>query len=162
MKLYVIRHAKAEEQSVWSKKNTTDDTRPLVEKGQKDARMMGEWLMSNDIAIEKIYASPLTRAQQTASLIADQLGIDKITTLELLRPEKSFSEFTQWISKQPESSRLAVVGHEPHLSGLISYLMGANGTVVLMRKGAVAELEAEGINTGWKFKLNWLVNPKIL
>jgi phosphohistidine phosphatase SixA len=49
----VIRHAKAEEQSVWSKKNTTDDTRPLVEKGQKDARMMGEWLMSNDIAIEK-------------------------------------------------------------------------------------------------------------
>lgn len=161
MKLYVIRHAKAEDPDVWFKKNASDDLRPLVEKGQKDAKKMGEWMGKLDLGINKIYSSPLTRAQQTASLIAEGLGIDKIATLDLLRPERSFSEFTQWISKQPESARLAVVGHEPHLSGLISYLMGANGTVVLVRKGAVAELETDGATVGWKFRLNWFVNPKL-
>jgi len=162
MKLYVIRHAKAEDAAAWYKKNDSDDTRPLIEKGQKDAKKMGEWLRRNEVAIEKIFASPLVRAQQTAQIIADQLGVDKITTLELLRPEKSFLEFTQWISKLPESSRVAIVGHEPHLSGLVSYLMGASGTVVLMRKGSIVEMETDGAIVGWKFKLNWLVNPKIL
>lgn len=162
MKLYVIRHAKAEEPDIWGKKNQSDDQRPLIEKGIKDARKMSEWMDKNDLHVEKIFASPLVRAQQTAAIFSDQLGIDKITTLELLRPDRSFTEFTQWISKMPESSRLAIVGHEPHLSGLMSYLMGASGTVILVRKACIAELETDGANVGWKFKLNWMVNPKIL
>lgn len=62
---YLVRHAHA----TW----TSDENRPLSERGQQDALRVAELLCAQPIAA--IYASPARRAWQTVAPLAERLGL---------------------------------------------------------------------------------------
>ena len=48
--LYIMRHAKSD----WSDLDTIDFDRPINKRGRKNAKQIGQWMLSNDRLPEKI------------------------------------------------------------------------------------------------------------
>ena len=71
--LVMIRHAK----SSWANPLQSDFERPLNDRGEKDAPMMGERLKNRNIIPGVIIASTAKRAKQTAKKIAKAVGYDE-------------------------------------------------------------------------------------
>jgi phosphohistidine phosphatase len=72
-RLLMIRHAK----SSWANPLQSDFERPLNERGEHDAPMMGERLKKMDLLPDLIISSTAKRARQTAKRIAKAIGYDK-------------------------------------------------------------------------------------
>lgn len=72
-RLVIIRHAK----SSWANPGQQDFDRPLNDRGEHDAPMMGERLRKRDILPDVIITSPAKRAVQTAKRISTAVGYDK-------------------------------------------------------------------------------------
>lgn len=69
----LIRHAK----SSWANPAQTDFERPLNERGEHDAPMMGERLKKASLLPDLIVSSPAKRARQTAAKIGAAVGYSK-------------------------------------------------------------------------------------
>ena len=80
MKLYVTRHGETPMNAAHRVCGLTNID--LTEKGIAQAKEAGRSLQ--DKGIKRIIASPLLRAQHTARLIADEIGIDTIETEQRL------------------------------------------------------------------------------
>ena len=84
MELYVIRHGATEsnENGIWqgSELNT-----PLCGKGRDQARAIGGMLAGR--GIERVFASDLARAQETAAILSRRIGVP-VETVEALREVK--------------------------------------------------------------------------
>lgn len=80
MKLYVTRHGETPMNAAHRVCGLTNID--LTEKGIAQAKEAGRSLQ--DKGIKRIIASPLLRAQHTARLIADEIGIDIIETEQQL------------------------------------------------------------------------------
>ncbi len=80
--LILIRHAK----SRWSNPLHSDFDRPLNERGNHDAPLMGKKLKELNIIPDLIIASSAKRTRQTAKLIAEKVGynVDEIKWEEKL------------------------------------------------------------------------------
>ena len=82
MKLYVTRHG----ETTWNAANKvcgrTDVD--LTERGREQARALGEKLRREGVKIDRIVASPLKRAVETAQLIAGQIGEPPLSVDERL------------------------------------------------------------------------------
>lgn len=82
MKLYVTRHG----ETTWNAANKvcgrTDVD--LTERGREQARALGEKLRRQGVKIDRIVASPLKRAVETAQLIAGQIGEPPLSVDERL------------------------------------------------------------------------------
>lgn len=72
-RLFVIRHAK----SSWKNPLQSDFERPLNDRGEQDAPMMGKRLKALNIQPDVIISSTAKRAAQTAKLIARELDYNK-------------------------------------------------------------------------------------
>ena len=71
MKTWVmVRHAK----SSWEF-NLPDRDRPLVNRGIKDAILVGQELVKNNLHIDQVFSSPAKRAFDTALLMVSELGL---------------------------------------------------------------------------------------
>lgn len=91
LNIYLARHGQ-DEDNLHGILNGRRDM-PLTEKGLEQAGLVAEELLQTDIKIDKIYASPLQRAYQTAEVIADTLGAAKPEKLEDLT-ERDFGIMT--------------------------------------------------------------------
>ena len=159
MIIYFLRHASAGKKKL---SGSQDERRPLDEEGILQARYMGRMLATLDVHVEHIVSSPLTRALQTASLVANEIASEGAVAREdALRPESQFADFQSLVSRFRKSEAIMVVGHNPSLSEFLSRTVSQNsGTAaarIEFKKGAVAKVELEG-RSG---VLHWLLTPKI-
>ena len=93
MKLYVTRHGETPMNAAHRVCGLTNID--LTEKGIAQAKEAGRSLQ--DKGIKRIIASPLLRAQRTARLIADEIGIDTIETeQQLIEQNYGIYENTDW------------------------------------------------------------------
>ena len=107
--------------------------------------------------IETIAASPLRRARETADLLAARWPRATRVELPELAPGLDREALATWVDSQDAAS-LALVGHEPDLSGLIAWLIaGPAGARVHMRKGASALLTLRGRCGPRAAELEWLM-----
>ena len=149
MELTLIRHAIAED-------GPDDDDRRLTAKGRRRFEQSVETLAELGVRFEKVLHSPKRRAVQTAELLTPLCdGELESTPLLAKAPSVELWELL-------EGERLAVVGHEPHLSALLSWLVTGepSGEHFELKKGAVAQLEGEPGPGG--MKLLTLLSPKVL
>src|SRR5579864_6107357 len=108
MIIYFLRHASAGEKIPNPKK---DAQRPLDDDGVLQARYMGRLLANLDVQVEHIVSSPLKRALQTASLVANELAFEsRLDIEEALRPENSFENFQAILARFRNSEAIMVVG----------------------------------------------------
>lgn len=137
-----------------------DTARPLSTQGRTQAARMGEWLRSLGIEAPLIVSSPLVRARETATLVAETLGAAAPETEATLscgmRPDEGAA--LVYALGGRAGGGLMLVGHAPDAGMLVSYLLGAEEPCVEMRKGAVAGLSLERSGFGGAV-LCWLINP---
>jgi len=138
MELLVIRHATAED----AKPGVDDAHRALTKDGKKEMKRSAAGLKTLVDAVDVIAASPLVRAQETAEIVAKAYGDLSVETIEELTPASDPSALADWLSRHASSNVVAVVGHEPHLGKLVTWLMAGAGTSrVEMKKAGAALLE---------------------
>ena len=137
MELLVLRHAEA---LPVSKKHPTDEERPLSADGERVAEEVGRRAAESGIVPDRILASPLLRARQTADRFAKSAGAGAPTLEPRLAPGGNVSELLRELSSK--NGRVAIVGHEPTMSAVVGKLLGRDRTVaVTFRPATLAHLE---------------------
>lgn len=118
--LFLIRHAK----SSWANPMQSDFDRPLNERGEQDAPMMGKRLKEKNIYPDLIIASAAKRTRQTAKRIAKAVGYDKEKIDLQERIYQCESEmYHKVISGIDNNITTAfVIGHNPGITGFVNSL----------------------------------------
>lgn len=158
MIVYFLRHASAGQHLMDPKK---DEKRPLDKDGIEQCGYIGRALAAMDIQVDLVISSPLKRATQTASLVANEIGHEgKLQIEDGLRPGTTFADFTKLLTKYQRYDALMIVGHNPNLSEFLSRLIsgGTGRGAVDLKKGAVARVETSRQNG----VLQWCVTPKVV
>jgi len=100
------------------------------------------------------------RAQQTAEIVAKAYGDVSVSTVQALTPGSNPSGLVDWLGEGEHASAevVAIVGHEPHLGMLVTWLMTeARDSRVEMSKGGAALLEFSSRVTAGSGTLQWLL-----
>ena len=138
-----------------------DEKRPLDKEGIEQCGHIGRALAALDTQVDVVISSPLKRATQTASLVANEIGHEgKLQIEDGLRPGATFADFTRLLTKYQRHEAVMVVGHNPNLSEFLSRLIsgGTGRGAVDLKKGAVARVETSRQNG----VLQWCVTPKFV
>ena len=157
--LYLVRHGIAAERGP----DFPDDSkRPLVQKGIVRLRQSAQGLAALDVAFDVILTSPLTRARQTADVLAEGLpGKPAVHVIQSLAPGGTFTAFAEELEKYSKRSRIACVGHEPDLGQLAAKLIGARRPLEF-KKGAICRIDLDGIPLNGPGHLRWFAPPRML
>ena len=153
MRLYVIRHAHAVDATV-------DPARPLSDRGRNQVCTLAAFLKLNSaLATGEIWHSPLARSIETAELLDKKLGLEAdLVEVDGLEPDDDLRIIARHLKSRRQP--LAIVGHNPHLSALVSLLV--TGTAepprfILKKCSVVALKRTEG-----SWAVSWHVSPEIL
>jgi phosphohistidine phosphatase len=159
--ILVIRHGPAGDSAAWEAEGRDDRLRPLTPEGKKEVRRAAPGLVKLARDVEVLATSPLVRAAQTAEIVAGEYGCD-IVTLEVLEPDRDPEEAVEWL-RQQDKDTVGLVGHDPHLSTLVGYLLtGKRTSFVDLKKTGACLLETTGPVHPSKAALLWLLTPKLL
>lgn len=157
MIIYFLRHASAGKSLLDSNK---DERRPLDEDGILQARYVGGMLANLDVQVEQIISSPLKRARQTATIVANELAFESAVQVDdALRPQAQLAQFQAMLQRLRKFESVMMVGHNPSMNEFLSRTISAGAGVAKIdfKKGSVAKVEI----VGRKGTLDWLVTPKI-
>jgi len=168
--LLVIRHAIAEDKEAFAASGRNDDQRPLTEEGRMKMRRGAEGLRVASPRVDVLAASPLVRARETAEIVAPALKVARVEVVEALRPDRAFADLVAWLRRRvspndgdSDSMTVAIVGHEPHLSGLVTWLMtGQTESRVELKKGAACLLRFDRAPGAGEAMLRWSLTPSQL
>ena len=128
MRLYLVRHAKAEP-------GEPDELRKLTADGRRTARELGERLAAN-ARIDAIVASPLLRARETAEEIGRVTGIDPVTD-ERLGPGATAAAVRATVEGRGEN--VVAIGHQPDCGRIAAEL--GDGREPPFPAGGMVELQ---------------------
>lgn len=144
MRLYLLRHAEAAA-------NADDAARELTELGWAQAQLVADWLCQQVSGPVHIVASPLLRAQQTASVMKQALGLLRLETHDELSPDGDMLRAEQVLSLAVRDGveDLVVVSHMPLIASLSQWLSeGVLGTGEAFALAEVRVLEAQVLAPG--------------
>ena len=163
MQLLIVRHADAGDAEEFAKTGQPDSMRPLSSKGRKQIRIAAKALLELVPDVSLIVTSPYVRAVETHDALCAVYGkkVDSAST-DTLEPERSPDAFSKWLHPRDEDV-IAAVGHEPHLSTLVTWFMtGADESRVQLKKGGACLLDFEDQPAKDRATLRWLLTPKQL
>ena len=155
MILYILRHGIADDYHPEG-----DSRRALTGEGIKKAKEVLSFL-KNKITPNLILTSPFVRAKQTAELAAGALGVKKVELSESLYPDTDLEDTLIEINARTDGE-LMLVGHDPHLSDLLSWLTCGKRNVFSLKKCGAAAVEFQGKAEAGRGNLKWLLTPGIL
>ena len=160
MKVLVIRHAVAEDKEQFRRTGESDDLRPLTAEGRRKMKGAARGLHELAPDIDLLATSPLTRADQTAEIVAAAYKGLKTTTIRHLRPDAPIQSVLKWLATGKRGSAVALVGHEPQLGMLIGWLLtGIQKSFVEMKKGGACLIEMDESMRPGRAKLLWFLTP---
>jgi phosphohistidine phosphatase len=156
MDLFVLRHGKAEQVS-----DRADGKRALTEDGKDEMRKIGKWLQQKKFRFNVIATSPLTRAYQTAEIVARSVGQkERLAVWEELGPGGDLDALSYRASLYDEDAAIILIGHEPMLSMLISRIISGHDTVsLILAKGGLAKIRNFSFDKRPYGELQWLLTP---
>lgn len=166
MILILVRHAPAIEREDFKSNNQEDGLRPITIKGKRRMQKVGfklrEWVDEVDL----IVTSPLLRATQSAEILSQIFDEAPVKQSPELVPECPPKAFIKWVKFHGKNIKtMLVVGHEPHLSLLSSYILtGHEEAQILMKKSAMIcfKIDTHQDIIPGKAKLLWHVQPKMV
>ncbi len=128
MDLILWRHAEAFEM----REIENDLERALTPKGERQAQRMADWLNQRLAHSTRILVSPAVRCQQTAKALGK-----KFKTLNELAPDGN-GEALLKAARWPDATEpVMVIGHQPTLGFVASYLLSEQPQDWTIKKGAV-------------------------
>jgi phosphohistidine phosphatase len=120
--LWLLRHAEATD-------GLPDDERPLTERGTRQAEAAGLAMARLGTHIDICLSSPKLRAQQTAQLACEPLGVEIRVESALAGEPFDVHELTAGLGD------VLLVGHDPSFSITLHHLTGVQAR---MKKGGLA------------------------
>jgi len=163
MQLVIIRHAIAEDPKEFASTGRPDSQRPLTDEGVTKMKRGVKGLRAMVPEINLIATSPYVRAMETAKIVASGYKGTRIVIIHELVPDGSFDAFVAWIRELKDVPVVAIVGHEPHLSALASWLLGGGSrSFIDFKKGAALAMDFEGVPGAGTGVLLWAVAPRQL
>jgi phosphohistidine phosphatase len=158
MALSVIRHAIAEQRDAarWP----DDAERPLTDRGRKRFRAVAAVLGRVAPDVRVLLSSGFARAWETAEIVRDVAGWPAPRRAEALELG-SCEEMCAAIAAHDGAPAVAIVGHEPSLSELVSYLLTGDEEAVELdfKKGAAVFLNLPGRPAAGDAMLTWILTP---
>ncbi len=113
--------------------------------------------------ITLLATSPLVRARQTAEIVAGQYEMVNMVTLSALAPGESPRTVLTWLRQQEQEATIAVVGHEPGLGLVASWLLARRKESFLpFKKGAACRIDFTDEPAAGAGVLVWMLAPSIL
>ncbi len=150
--LLLMRHGKAENSA-----GQSDHERALAERGQSQARLVGEYLAAQNVQVSRVLVSDSTRTEQTWEAVRSQMpDFDgSVTEHEEIYTGGPAELLSLVHGVDPEHAVVMVIGHEPTISSLSALLAddesdasAAAQARIGMPTGAMAVLS--GPLAGWE------------
>ena len=160
LKLYVLRHGQA---GAHIDDSSKDAVRPLTADGRKEIGEIANSLKRLDVSFELIASSPLKRALETAKIVADKLKTKNLEQWDELKATGDSGALFTRLSRLKGKMRILLVGHEPHLSGIIGEIVSGKSNVhIVLKKGGMAKVSLDELRPKVSGELVWLLTPKLL
>jgi phosphohistidine phosphatase len=159
MNLYIARHADA---LPVGGAVARDAERPLSKQGERDAVAVGRALAALEPGTPLIVTSPLVRAQCTGDLF--RKAFPRPTACETWEELSPGIRHRAVVSRVHNLTATAVilVGHQPDLTNLISYLVADGAAEIALAPGAVALLKLQPGGSAGSARLHWLLTPDVV
>lgn len=150
MDLVLWRHAEAE-------CGEPDLGRRLTSKGLRHARRMGAWLDRHLPNGSRVLVSPADRAQQTALALKR-----KFRTCDAIGPEATVAAILASAGWPDAREPVVILGHQPSLGGVISFLLFGEETPWAVRKGSVWWLSNRDLSRTSPVIIRAVVGPEFV
>lgn len=155
----LLRHAEAVPTGPESK-------RPLTPEGRLASLRLGQGLSKLDLVPEVILSSPLWRARETVECLVEGFA-GQPTAVQIcseLEPGATPAQLMKLLSEQPSRRRTMIVGHQPDLGRMLSFLL-SGGSMELefsIRPGTICVADVDSIPLKGPGRLILLAGPAIL
>lgn len=155
MQLVLLRHAKAEDQTLIIE----DRDRELTAKGRKKARAVAKGLrhLLAGFANIEIWTSPAKRSLQTAEIMAEELNGAAISEFMAIYAGSLDELAPNWNGYGADTA-IIVIGHEPHL-GIWGHQLADISIPFKKCAAAAFTIDDPAIISG---RLQWFAMPKTL
>ena len=158
MQIYILRHgiAKAAGPRVQDfKRELTKEGRKKLERVLKAARRGG-------VRPGLVVSSRLVRAVQTAEMARKILKVKAaIHETRALVPGSAPQQVWEELRGLKDAESVLLAGHEPMLSSLAAWLLGAPDVQIHMTKAAMVCIEIEQLRGEPRGLLRWMITPKL-
>jgi phosphohistidine phosphatase len=146
MAIYLVQHGLSLPKDV-------DPERSLSVDGREETIRVATYLQKLGVSLKAVCHSGKTRAQQTAEIFANELGVNDPVELPGMAPNDDVADFAETLS----GDDTMYVGHLPHMGKLASYLItgNENSAVVAFANSGVVCLDHD--STGCHIK--WFITP---
>ena len=143
-----------------------DADRPLAEVGRRNVLLVAAHAAARGVRVERIVHSGKLRAEQTAEILADELGCRVVEQVAGLKPSDAVEAVAAAMLDPGRPGSLALVGHLPFLERLASLLVAGDSTahVVAFRNAGLVKLAASGsdISDAPGFSVSWILTPELV
>lgn len=149
MKLFLVRHGQSNPENI-------DPEKSLSGVGKKDVARLAESISHLNISVDQIWHSEKKRAKQTAEIISAAVKSQKgLVEKTGLLPNEPVDQVAQEIIAN--NADLMLVGHQPFMSKLASYLLSGDEDkyAIDFSAGAVACFEYDK----GRWTLTWFIYP---
>jgi phosphohistidine phosphatase len=162
MELYILRHAVAVERGTPGYDD--DSQRPLTPEGRKKMRRAAMGMKALGLKFDAILSSPCARARATAEIVAGILKARrKLNFSDDLAADGDLKALIRSLARHNSHERVLLVGHEPHLSELVTQLIAGTASVSLkFKKGGLCRLTTDHLKFGRCAELEWLLTSRQL
>jgi phosphohistidine phosphatase len=143
--LLVMRHGKAEEGAPRG-----DKARVLVERGEREARMMGELMKEEGLELDGVVSSDAARARRTAEIAAKAAGFEGEIRFDEEIYGAGLDDLLGLVKGLPDDRGcVLLVGHNPGMEDLAMALAKEGSDLVQLPTAGVARLEFK-VAKRWK------------
>ncbi|HET8627975.1 MAG TPA: phosphohistidine phosphatase SixA [Thermomicrobiales bacterium] len=160
MELYLLRHGEA----VARGPDGTDESRPLIDAGRAETRQAAGAHARLGVELDLILTSPLVRAQQTASLVAEALRTSRGPEVCMaLGPGGRPEDVLAALLAAGPVGRALLVGHMPGLGRLAGWLAwGRDDLAIPLRTAGLCRVDLPPRPAPGAGDLRWLLPPRVL
>jgi phosphohistidine phosphatase len=160
MNLLVVRHAIALDPADYARDHPDDAGRPLTPEGEKKMKRAARGLHTLVPELQLLATSPLTRARQTAEILAAAYKSIRPIVVPALAPGQPPDAVGRWLEGERRHDTVAIVGHEPGLSRTVSWLLaGTEDSILELKKGAACLLAIPDAVAAASATLLWALTP---
>jgi phosphohistidine phosphatase len=158
MEIYILRHGIAQD----GRPGHPDSERALTPEGRTRLRAVLRRAREAGAAPSLVLSSPYRRALQTAEEAVEVLGCrNVIEQVPALEPDGSAGKVWDEIRAHRQEPAVLLSGHEPLLSIVVAYLLGAPALLVDMKKAALVRVDCDSFGPQPHGVLKWMLTPRL-
>jgi phosphohistidine phosphatase len=158
MEIYILRHGIAED----GRPGAPDSSRQLTEEGRvKTSRVIAAAKQAG-VSFSLILSSPFDRAVQTSEAAAKASGYKgEILKTRALTPEASPEAIWSEVREYRDEPSILLASHEPLVSNLVGYLLGAPALRIEMKKSVLVRIDFGAWGQSPRGTLRWMITPAL-